>query len=103
MGRCRVLTSTKRFYTEEEPEEPEITMNKERTRTEKTVRFGRYPAYAIPFRRHPVSAVPFGRCLVLAVTFGRYRELAVLFGGIDSWRFFMAVSRGGGTFLTEAL
>ena len=35
---------------------------------------------------------------MLAVPFERYRELSVLF-----WRFFLAVSRVGGTFLAEAV
>jgi len=85
MGRCRGVSLSsrpQRGSTEKEPEEPERTKNKERTRKEKPVLFGRYPVYAVPFRRYPVSAVPFGRYPVLAVPFGRYRELAVLF-----WRY----------------
>ena len=91
MGRCRGVSLSSHpqiSCTEKEPEEPERTKNKQRTRKEKPVLFGRYAVYALPFRRHPVSAVPFGRYPVsavpfhryplLAVPFRRYRELAVL-------------------------
>ena len=83
MGRCRGVSLSsrpQRGSTEKEPEEPERTKNKERTRKEKPVLFGRYPVYAVPFRRYPVSAVPFGRYPVSAVPFGRYPVLALPFG-----------------------
>ena len=85
MGRCRGVSLSsrpQRGSTEKEPEEPERTKNKERTRKEQPVPFRRYPVSAVPFGRCPVSTVPFGRYPVLAVPFGRYRELAVLF-----WRY----------------
>ena len=94
MGRCRGVSLTsrpQRGSTKKEPEEPERTKNKERTRKQQPVLFGMYPVYAVPFGRYPLSAVPFGRHPVSAVLFGRYsvlvpfgryRELAVLF-----WRY----------------
>ena len=95
VGRCvdvSLSTHPRRGSTEKEPEEPERTDNKERTRAEKPVHFGPYPLYAVPFGRDPVSAVPFGRYSLSAVPsewypglaepFGRYRELSALF-----WRY----------------
>ena len=46
VGRCGGVSLSKRPQrgsTEKEPEDPEITKNKERIRKEKPVLFGRYP------------------------------------------------------------
>ena len=88
MGRCRGVSlpsRSQRGSTEKEPEEPERTKNKERTRKETPVLFGRYAVYAVPFRWYPVSAVPFRRYPVSAVPFGRYPVLEVPFGLF--WRY----------------
>ena len=79
-GGVSLSTQPQRGSTEKEPEEPQRTKNKERTRKEKPVLFGRYPVYAVPFRRYPVSAVPFGRYPVSAVPFGQFPVSAVPFG-----------------------
>ena len=52
MSRCGgVFLSTRpqRGSTEKKPEQPERTKNKERTRKEKLLLFGRYSVYAVPF------------------------------------------------------
>ena len=75
MGRCRGVSLSsrpQRGSTEKEPEEPERTKNKERTRREKPVLSGWHPVYAVPFGRYPASAVPLGWYLELAVLFWRY-------------------------------
>ena len=71
----------RRGSTENEPEEPERTKNKERTRKEKPLLCGRYPVYAVPFRRYLLGGIqcrryPFG---------GTFR--AVMSVGGTSWRY----------------
>ena len=106
-GRCRGVSLSsrpQRGSTEKEPEQPERTKNKERTRKEKPVLFGRYAVYAVPSRRYPVSAVPFRWYPVLTVPFGRYPVLAVPFWAVSRvGGTLLAVSYVGGTFVAEAL
>ena len=71
MGRCggfSLYKRPRRGSTEKEPEEPERTKNKERTRKRSRqflggIQCARYLSgvYAVLFGQYPASAVPFGR------------------------------------------
>ena len=82
MGRCRGVSPSsrpRRDSTEKEPEEPERTKNKERTRKEKPVLFGRYPMYAYLF-----GGIQCRRYLLGDIQCRRY-----LLGGIQCWRYLL--------------